>query len=231
MKKLSILLLILCLGISPLISAENDPARQKLEEAIAAYEKSIQLFPEAIAPLINQSSAYNLLDQKELALNRLYRALEIDPENEATHLNFAMLMGEMGRLEEAESSMRKVLEINPASAQAAYNLSVMLAERKPEESLEMSKKAMELDPSQAKYAYTCAFYLIRADQKVEGQTILEETTSQFPDYADAWLLLGTVFEQKNDSIKAKTIYEKALKTGSFGEEDQARIQQKIDSMQ
>ena len=34
MKKLSILLLILCLGISPLTAAENDPARQKLEEAM-----------------------------------------------------------------------------------------------------------------------------------------------------------------------------------------------------
>ena len=56
--------------------------QQRLEEAIAAYEKSIQLFPEAIAPLINQSFAYNLLGKKELALNRLYRALEIDPENQ-----------------------------------------------------------------------------------------------------------------------------------------------------
>jgi tetratricopeptide (TPR) repeat protein len=204
--------------------------QQRLEEAIKAYEKSIELFPDAIAPLINQSFAYNLLDQKEMALNRLYRALEIDPDNEATHLNFAMLMGEMGRLEEAEASMRKVFEINPESAQAAYNLSVMLADRDTIESLEYSRQAMELGIDQPKYAYTYAFYLLRSGENAKGQSVLEQTISSFPAYPDAWLLLGSLFEQRNDSTQALSVYERAIKLGSFGEEDQARFEQKINSM-
>jgi len=205
--------------------------QQRLEEAIAAYDKALQLFPEAIAPLINQSFAYNLLDKKEMALSRLYQALEIDPENEATHLNFAMLMGEMGRLEEAEASMRKVMEINPGSAQAAYNLSVMVAQKDPKESLALSKKAMELAPDESKYAYTYAFYLVQGGQTSQALNILQETNTQNPSFIDAWILRGSVYEQEQDSTQALSVYQEALQKGSFSDEDQARIQQKIESMQ
>ncbi|MCD6346098.1 MAG: ammonia-forming cytochrome c nitrite reductase subunit c552 [Bacteroidales bacterium] len=204
--------------------------QHRLEEAIAAYEKSIELFPEAIAPLINQSFAYNLLGKKEMALNRLYRALEIDPENEATNLNFAMLMAEMGRMEEAETAMRKVLEINPKSTQAAYNLGIMLAETDPVESLEFCRQAMDDDPSQPKYTYTYAFYMNKAGHSDQSHSLLEQVTNDYPDYTDAWLLLGSIFEQEDDSVAAKSVYKEALQKGQFGEEDQARLKQKISTM-
>lgn len=204
--------------------------QQKLEEAIAAYEKSIELFPEAIAPLINQSFAYNLLGKKEMALNRLYRALEIDPANEATNLNFAMLMGELGRLEEAETAMRKVAEVNPESAQAAYNLSVILTERKPAESLEWSKKAMNLAPEEPKYVYTYAYYLNKSGASNEAMKDLEEAIQKFPAYTDFYLLLGTIYENREELGKARLLYQEALKKGSFAEEDRQRLEQKLSSM-
>ena len=86
----------------------------------------------------------------------------------------------MGRLEEAETAMRKVVEVNPSSAQAAYNLSVILTDRKPEESLEWIKKAVELGPQEPKYAYTYSFYLnkgkFRFSLKVLQHTRLQLTT-------------------------------------------------------
>lgn len=205
--------------------------QQKLDKAIAAYEKSIELFPEAVAPLINQSFAYNLQGKKELALNRLYRALEIDPENEATNLNFAMLMGELGRLEEAENAMRKVTEINPESAQAAYNLSVILTERKPEESLEWSKKAMELAPSEPKYLYSYAFYLNKLGHPQESISLLEQAIKNFPSFPDTYLLLGSIYESEGEVELAKKLYQEALRKGQFSEEDEQRLQQKLSSLE
>ncbi len=204
--------------------------QQKLEEAIKAYEKSIELFPEAIAPLINQSFAYNLLGKKEIALNRLYRALEIDPDNEATNLNFAMLMGEMGRLEEAENAMRKVAEVNPNSAQAAYNLSVILTDRKPDESLVWIKKAVELGPDEPKYAYTYAFYLNKAGKQDESIFSLEKNIENFPSHSDSYLLLGSIYESRQEAAKAKALYEKALKIQSLSDEEKQLLQQKIKSL-
>ncbi len=205
--------------------------QQKLEEAIASYEKSIKLFPEAVAPLINQSFAYNLLGKKEIALNRLYRALEIDPENEATNLNFAMLMGEMGRLEEAETAMRKVTEVNPQSAQAAYNLSVILTERKPEESLEWSKKAMELAPEEPKYLYSYAFYLNKLGHSNESIELLQLANVNFPSYLDTYLLLGSIYEQNKELVKAKQVFQAALKNGQLNDEERQGLEQKLSSME
>ena len=204
--------------------------QNRLEDAVAAYEQSIALFPEAIAPLINQSFAYNLLGKKELALNRLYRALEIDPQNEATNLNFAMLMAEMGRMEEAEQAMRKVAEINPGSAQAAYNLSVMLAGKDPEESLKWSQKAAELDPADPKYAYSYAFYLHQSGAKDRAIRLLDINLNKFPEHLDSWLLLGSIYEADKLTDQAVKLYQRALKTEGLSEEDTQRLQQKLNSL-
>ena len=203
---------------------------QRFEKAIEAYEKSLQLYPEGIAALINQSFAYNLLGKKEIALERLYRALEIDPTNEAANLNFAMLMGEMGRLEEAEKAMKKVMEVNPESAQAAYNLSVMLAERKPDEAMEFSRKAVDLNPNEPKYKYSYAFYLNRSGKENEAIRLLEDMIVDHPDFADSWFLLGSIYEKDSTSGKAKALYEKALKTEVLEDDAKQAISQKLSEM-
>ena len=203
---------------------------QRLEEAIDSYEKSLQLYPEGIAALINQSFAYNLLGKKELALARLYKAIEIDPTNEAANLNFAMLMGELGRLEEAEGAMKNVLKVNPESGQAAYNLSVMLAGRKPSESLEYSQLAVELAPDEPKYKYSYAFYLLKFEKKKEATELLEDLIDKSPAFPDSWFLLGNMYEQDNKLDAAKSLYQRAIDNQFLDEETKQAISQKLNEL-
>ena len=55
--------------------------------------------------------------------------------------------------------LRAAFSDDPRSAAAAYNLAVVVARDRPDEAVRWSRRASELEPASAKYAYTWAFYL------------------------------------------------------------------------
>ena len=126
--------------------------------------------------------------------------------------------------------MKNVLKVNPESAQAAYNIGVMLAERKPEESMKYIKMAVKLAPAEPKYQYSLAFYLLKAEKKTQAVSILEKLVDNHPDYADSWFLLGSIYEE-TDKEKAKKLYEQALKYEGLNDEARQAITQKLTEFQ
>jgi len=118
----------------------------------------------------------------------------------------------------------------PESAQAAYNLSVMLGERKPEESLKFSRLAVELNPGDPKYQYSLAFYLLKSENKDEAMEILNKIIQEQPDYQDSWFLLGSVYEQEGEIEQARKLYQKAMENESLSPENKEALQQKLEAM-
>jgi predicted Zn-dependent protease len=115
----------------------------------------------------------------------------------------------MGNLREAESAFRKVLNIDPNSAIAAYNLSVILAQQQPQESLLFSKKAFSLHRDNPQYAYTYAFYLHKSGKTGEAIEVLQGMVDRQTSYADAYIMLGQIFEQQRKLKEAVEVYMKA----------------------
>ena len=181
----------------------------KIEQALASYQTSIKLRPDFIPSYVNIAFAYNARGQNEKAEQSFQEALKREPDNVLIRTNLALLLGEMGRLREAESAFRKVLAIDPNSAIAAYNLAVILAEKQPQESLSFSKKAFRLRPDNPQYAYTYAFYLHKFDKTDEAIGVLQGMVDGQTSYADAYIMLGQIFEQKGKLKKAVDIYMKA----------------------
>ena len=139
-------------------------ARGEMPEAVAEFEAATRLQPEALPPYVDAALAYSALGQNDKAEASLRRALCLDPTNAVANLNLGMLLAEIGKLSEAEQSFRAAFKSDPQSAQAAFNLGVLLAKEHPDESLIWCRRAAELRPQEAKYAYTLAFF-----QKTAGE--------------------------------------------------------------
>ena len=89
----------------------------------------------------------------------LRRALRLEPDNPAALFNLGLLLAEEGRMAEAENALRAALKADPQMAAAAFNLGVLCGKARIDEAMRWCRKACELQPENAKYAQTLAFFL------------------------------------------------------------------------
>ena len=154
-------------NLARLYERRGDTAR-----AIAAYEAAIRLRPDVTIPLVNVSLLYNKVGRNADAESVLRRALVIDPRSAAAHQNLGLLLGELRRFPEAEAALRAALTENPRSAAAAYNLAVLVGRDRPDDGALLSRRASELEPASAKYAFTWAYYLAESGEKRTATAVL-----------------------------------------------------------
>ncbi len=207
--------------------------RRELPEAVAAFQTGIKLEPDNVASLVNLSLAYNLAGSNQLAEASLRRALNIEPTNSAVHLNLGMLLAEMGRPSGAEEAFRAAFKADPKSAPAAFNLGVLLAKDHPEEALTWCARAVQLRPQEARYAYTLAFYQHQQGKTDDAARTLEKLIAQVPPPTepDAYLLLGQIYEKKNQSTQALSVYRRAAANNRLSQPDRSHFEARIGNLQ
>jgi tetratricopeptide (TPR) repeat protein len=103
-----------------------------------------------------------------------------------------LLKAERNDPKAAEQYLKKALEADPQMAQAAYNLCVIIAKDRINEAVTWCRKASDLRPQDAKYAYTLAFYLNQKGDRTEAVRILEPIVEKYPKYKDAEILLKEI---------------------------------------
>jgi tetratricopeptide (TPR) repeat protein len=184
-------------------------AKNNSKQAIDSYETSIKLQGDLILPYVNASLAYNQQGDNDTAAARLKQAITIDPNNAAAHLNLALLYGEMGKNQNSVDEFRTSFKLDPHSAVAAYNLCVLLAEKDPPQAIAWAKKAVTLQPENAKYAYTLGFYLYRANRVPEMIAVLEPFVGQKTTEVNIYMMLGDVYMKTGDITAAVRVYKTA----------------------
>jgi tetratricopeptide (TPR) repeat protein len=183
--------------------------RREPVEAIAAFKAAQKLQPALASPLVNIAMACNMAGQNHKAEASLRRALELEPTNAAAHLDLGMLLAEMQRPSEAEQAFRAALKDDPGCAQAAFNLGVLLAAKHPGEALDWCRRAVQLRPREARYAYTLAYFQDQQGNRAEAARTLEELIRRAPHYADAYALLARIYEDQNRISEAEAVRRRA----------------------
>lgn len=183
--------------------------RGEYERAIACYEKAVRMRADVEAPWVNVSMLYARLGHHGRAERALRRALEIAPSSAAANFNLGLVLAEKGRTKEARECLRRALETDPHLAAAAYNLGGLLVEDDPAEALVLYRKAWELRPDSAKYAFACAWAWKRAGEAGEAVRVLGDALSRGATSADLYGLLGALHEERGDAGAARAIYERA----------------------
>ncbi|MGD2217075.1 MAG: tetratricopeptide repeat protein, partial [Gemmatimonadales bacterium] len=205
--------------------------RGELSLALAAFETALRLRPDFVPGLVNIAMTHAQLGDSDAAEASLRRALEIEPTNAAALFNLGLLLLERGDNRQAEKHLRTALEAAPRFPAAAYNLCVLLAEDRLDEAIEWCQRAAELQPGDPRHAYTLAFY-----QNLDGDSsgaigTLRRLIERHPEYADAYVLLGTVYEEAADTAAAIAAYNQALESGVLAEPDRRVIEARLLALQ
>jgi tetratricopeptide (TPR) repeat protein len=100
-----------------------------VEEAVAAYQKAVELNPSAAGALVNLGTIYYRQRRYVEAEGHYQRAIEVDPSYPLAHYNLGNLHDERGDLGGAEKHYLQALRLNPSYADAHFNLA-LLSERK-----------------------------------------------------------------------------------------------------
>jgi tetratricopeptide (TPR) repeat protein len=177
--------------------------------AVDEYRTAIRLRADLLAPQVNLAHALAASGDPRGAEEALRRALESEPDNAAAHFNLGLLLGEQGRLREAVDAHRAALEADPELAAAAYNLGVILATENVNEGLRWCRRAAEIRPEEPKYAYTVAFYLQQSGDISGAAVLLEQLIDTHPGFGDAWMMLGSFYEEQGRRDAARALYARA----------------------
>jgi len=170
--------------------------RGNFKEAINFFETAIKMQPENILPLVNASLAYARLGDNVKAEVKLKQALAVNPDSAEANFNMGLLKAEQGDVIGAEKHLRTALKTDPNFPEVAYNLAILISEENLDESVTLCRKAYELRPGDARYAYTLAFYLRQQGQIDDAIEILQKLVKQQPNYTDASMLLRALYEDK-----------------------------------
>ncbi len=193
-----------CLGI-----ALNN--RGRIDEAIAQYEKSIELDPGF--PEIETSLGVALANHGQLAeaIAHFRKALEISPVYPMAHNYLGTILASRGRLDEAMAHYRKALEVKPDYAEAHNNLGNALAGRGQfDEAIAEYRKVLELDPNNAKAHGNLGVALAGRGQLDEAIAEYRDALKINPNDANAHGILGLALKQRGQLDEAIAEYQKVL---------------------
>jgi tetratricopeptide (TPR) repeat protein len=101
-------------------------SQNKLEEAIADFNKSIELAPDAADPYLNRGTAFEGQGRWEEAIADYKRVLELNPNDAMAYNNLGNAKAGQGRWEEAIADYQKATELAPNFAFARANYALAL---------------------------------------------------------------------------------------------------------
>ncbi len=104
------------------VALEEDPASYR--DAIAAYNKVVEMEPNHAAAFINLGTLYYNLQDYRQSEAHYRKAIEADPRYALAYFDLGNVLDETGRLQEAIRIYKTALQLAPTYADAHYNLAL-----------------------------------------------------------------------------------------------------------
>jgi tetratricopeptide (TPR) repeat protein len=126
------------------VSLEEDPRNQL--QAMAAYQRVLELDPEHAAAHINLGTLYYNRQDYAAAERHYRRAIQIDPRYALAHFDLGNVLDETGRVADAVETYLTALRLAPTYADAHYNLALAYEKMKePRKALKHWQAYVRLD--------------------------------------------------------------------------------------
>lgn len=151
------------------------------------------------------------------------QAIRIAPDNAPAYFNLGLLKAEQNRGKEAERELKEAFRLDPKMAPAAYNLCILLAKDRPQEALYWSRKEVELNPQEPKYAFSLAFYQKEQRDLKAAATTLQDLLAKWPAFTDAYLLLAETYLLQGERPQAEAVLRQAQQVGNLSTRDRGRV--------
>jgi len=126
------------------VALEEDPRNQM--QAIATYERVLELDPQHAAAHINLGTLYYNRQDYKAAEEHYRRAIEIDPRYALAHFDLGNVLDETGRVADAIQTYLTALQLAPTYADAHYNLALAYEKiKEPRKALKHWQAYVKLD--------------------------------------------------------------------------------------
>jgi tetratricopeptide (TPR) repeat protein len=204
--------------------------RGEFTQAVASYEKALQMEPRGVLAMVNEAMAYARTGENQKAHDALQKALDVAPDNAAANFNMGLLKAEGNDLVSAEKHLRAAFKADPQMAQAAFNLGVILSKHQLAEAVDFCRKAAELRQDMPRYAFTLAFYQQQSGDLPGAARVLDGLISKYPAYADAYVLLGGIYEKQGSKAEAEGVYHKGLAVEGMPDHYKVRMKVRLDAL-
>jgi superkiller protein 3 len=206
------------IGESYYLLADSLQKEKKTNEAIEAFQKSLNVKPDLIDAYYNLAELYRLQNQFVKAIELMRKGVKIFPGEGKMYLNLSWYLNLFDRPAQAIAAAQKAVELLPEQSEGFTNLCRAYNDiNEYQFAVVACKTALEINPSDGETSfYIGRTYdlLLKPDEaaKYYKQAVLglEKFTRGKPENADGFYLLGNAYFADNQTDKAIEAYKKAL---------------------
>eukprot|EP00941_MAST-03F_sp_MAST-3F-sp1_P004062 g4062.t1 len=185
--------------------------KNRLPEALQAFQEALKIEPRNISALLNRGVAFQMANRESEAATSFMVATHINPRSDVTFYNLGNSLGNLKRVVESSHFHRLALQINPAMSTALNNLAVHLMDANlHNEAIHYMKRAVKVAPFDFGYNYNLAVaqlkYFTILNNKLENRNLMHE--SQI--YREALKSLAIAKSIKPTSPLLETLFEKYI---------------------
>lgn len=161
-------------------------AQRQPQDALAAFESSVRLAPQAAEPRANLGLALISMGRWSDALAALEASIALNPNDPAALGNQGLCLHRLGRLEEARAALDRALALQPGDPAARANRGDVLLELdRPAEALADYDAALVGQPERARTHNNRGISLIALERPVEARAAFDRALTLQPAYAEA----------------------------------------------
>jgi len=120
----------------------------QLDEAIAHYQKALQLKPDYANAYYNLGNALLRKGQLDEAITQYQEALQLNPDNAQARVNFGTALSQEGKLDEAITQFQQAAQIEPNNEETHNNLGAALLQKGAvDEAVAQFQQAAQIEPN------------------------------------------------------------------------------------
>ena len=157
-------------------------ASGRYQEAADEFAAAVAADPTSARSLVNLGTALGQLGDLDAAIGKYEEALAIDPDQATAHFNLGSSLVKQQRAAEAIPHLEAVLKTTPYDAESHLLLAqALVATGDDWASLEHFRQAAELDPGNVLAVIGGAAALVRLEQFVRAESVLDAGHGRIPD--------------------------------------------------
>jgi tetratricopeptide (TPR) repeat protein len=163
----------------------------KIDEAIAHYQKALNIDPDYAEAHDNLGSALLAVGKTNQAIEQYHEVLRLQPDSAKTHNNLGLALAAVGRTGEGIEHLQQALRLKSDDAAVHYNLgNVLAAAGRSNEAIGHFQEALRLKPDYPMAQNNLGIALVGVGRTEEALEHWGQAVRLKPDYAEAHNNLG-----------------------------------------
>ncbi|MCE9562991.1 MAG: tetratricopeptide repeat protein [Planctomycetes bacterium] len=182
----------------------------RLPEALAAFQRAIELQPEHAGAHNNLGNVFKKLGRFDEAIQSITQAVRLDPTAADLHVNLGYLQRQMGRLDAAGASLRQALQLEPRRLDALKALASTLFDLgSAAEAVVVLRECLTISPHDADTLNDLGNALRQLERHDEAVTCYREALKYHPNLGAVPANLANLLSEEGKTDEARQLYEQA----------------------